>query len=326
MAELKVGVIGCGGHARTHFEMINQDPRLHLAAIAELDETRLAQAKTKYEPPHAFQHYETMLDALKLDLVYVITQPAHQLAIVLACLARDLHTSIEKSPGMRAQETRQMLAAAEQSQGKAIVSFNRRYKPEVLAIRKLLQERGGAGQVSAIYHKPPASFVPPGRESFAPPAIVCDAIHHVDLLRWMAGRTLMDVATATEVYAQSWHGQQVGTPHYNAIVAFDNGCRGNLMSFNGVGYRIQRVEVHAEDMSAYLDLTSSPEIRLYLDRQLVTEPLDFEAVGGLDFNETCHFVDCILNDEEPWSPLADAVKTMELCEAIERGHLGSLNN
>lgn len=241
-----------------------------------------------------------MLDAVQLDLAYVITQPAHQLAIVLACLARDLHTSIEKSPGMTAQETRQMLAAEEQSQGKAIVSFNRR-------------------------------FVPPGRENFAPPAIVCDAIHHVDLLRWMAGRTLTDVATATEVYAQSWHGQQVGTPHYNAIVAFDNGCRGNLMSFNGVGYRIQKIEVHAQDMSAYLDLTSKSEISLYLGRthwvrgHPIPEPLDLEAVGGPDFNETRHFVDCILNDEQPWSSLADAVKTMELCEAIERGHLGSLN-
>ena len=53
---------------------------------------------------------------------------------------------------MSPKEARQMLDAAQQSKGLAIVSLNRRYKPEVLAVRKLLQERGGAIQVSANYH------------------------------------------------------------------------------------------------------------------------------------------------------------------------------
>jgi len=57
---------------------------------------------------------------------------------------------------------------------------------------------------------------------------------------------------------------------------------------------------------------------------LVEEPLDLDAVGGPGFNETGHFVDCILNDSEPWSTIDDAVKTMELCEAIVGGHQGAL--
>ena len=32
----------------------------------------------------------------------------------------------------------------------------------------------------------------------------------------------------------------------------------------------------------------------------------------------------ICADTEPWSPLEEAVKTMELCEAIDRGHRGAV--
>ena len=41
MADLKVAVIGCGGHAQSHFRMIADEPRLRLVGIAELDEERL---------------------------------------------------------------------------------------------------------------------------------------------------------------------------------------------------------------------------------------------------------------------------------------------
>jgi predicted dehydrogenase len=324
MAELKVGVIGCGGHAQSHFKMIKGESRMQLIAVAEINEERLEKAKVEHEPEFAFRDFRQMLDRTDLDVVYVETYPGHLLPIVLECLERDLHTSVEKSPGMHAGETRQMLDAARKSKGKGIVSFNRRYIPDVLAVRKLVQERGGAVQVAADYHKPPSGLARPGVREIAPPEIVCDAIHHVDLLRWMAGRAPTESANAAEVYAHSWHRDRGGTPRYNAIISFDNGCHGTMMSHYGVGYRIQTAEVHAENMSAYLDLTRTPKITVYLDGKLCEEPLDLDAVGGPDFNETSHFADCILNDTTPWSPLEDAVKTMELCEAIERGHCGAL--
>ncbi|MBV7337211.1 Gfo/Idh/MocA family oxidoreductase, partial [Chloroflexi bacterium TSY] len=324
MTDLKVGVIGCGRHARSHFEMIAAEPRMSLIAIAEMNEERLAQAKAAHQPEFAFRDYRDMLDQAELDVVYVVTTPGPLLQIVLDCLARGLHTSVEKPPGMNIGATRQMRDAARKSKGKAILSVNRRYKPEILAVRHLLQERGSAVHVAANYHKGVSGFARPEHRDSAPPAIVYDAIHHVDLLRWLAGRSLTEAATVSEVYAQSWHGAREGTPRYNAIIGFDNGCRGTMMSQYGVGYRIQTAEVHAEDMSAYLDLTQTPKIALYLDGQPYNEPLDIEAVVPAHFNETRHFADCILNDTTPWSDLEDAMQTMALCEAIEQGHQGSL--
>ena len=106
------------------------------------------------------------------------------------------------------------------------------------------------------------------------------------------------------------------------------------MSHSGVGHRIRRAEVHAEDFSAYLDMNGIPQCELYQavylgpDQNARGEPyqdeLDLAPTDGPDFDETRHFVDCILDDKTPWSTLDDAVHTMRLGEAIGRGHKGTI--
>jgi len=319
MPKLNVAVVGAGGHAQGHFAMIKNEPEMHLLAIAEISPERLEKAKEQHKPDSAFLDYREMLDKCDLDVVYVETMPGHLLPIVLDCLERNIHTSIEKSPGMNSAETEQMLVAAKKSKGKAMISFNRRYNPVVLAVRKLVSERGGAVHCSATYNKTLATLMMPEWKEIAPVPIICDAIHHVDLLRWLAGSVEGKSADVIEIYAESWAGDRLGTPRHNAVVKFDNGCCGVMMSHYGLGFRIQRAEVHAEDFSAYLDLTGEPKCELYDNGKAYAEPLDLDAVVGTGFNETRHFVECIKEDKTPWSNLEDALKTMQLCEAIDKG-------
>ena len=333
MEQLNVAVIGCGGHAQSHFRMIADEPRLHLAAIAEIDPERRERAATEHKPEGVFADYREMLESSDLDLVYVVTLPGQLLPIVLACLERGLHVSVEKSPGMNSGETVMMAEAARSSKGKAIVSFNRRYFPGVLAVRRLVRERGGAVHCSATYNKTLFTYGTRAMDSIHPDPMIWDSIHHVDLLRWLAGPAEDKAAIPIEVYADVQVGERPGAHRHNALIRFDTGAMGALSSHYGVGFRIQRAEVHAEDFSAYLDLTSEYRYELYeafptekgtTNGTPVEEPLDLEAVGGAGFNETQHFVDCILTDRTPWSNLDDAVHTMRLCEAIRSGHKGKV--
>ncbi len=320
MADLKVAVIGCGGHAQSHFRMIADEPRLRLVGIAELDEERLRKNQAEWGPECAFADYREMLDVCQPDVVHVVTMPGHLLPIVLDCLERGLHTSVEKAPGMTAAETAQMAQAAQQSQGKALVSFNRRYFPQVLAVRQRIQAAGGAVHCAATYNKPVTLLGPA-----APDPVICDAIHHVDLLRWLTGRSAEEAAIPMEVQGMVQDGERPGCHRHNAVVRFDTGTFGTMMSHYGVGYRIQRAEVHGEDLSIYLDMTRGPKVEGYEEREPFTvEDEEIEAMGGVGFNEVVHFVDCILEDRTPWSNLDDAVHTMRLCEAVRRGHQGVL--
>ena len=104
-----------------------------------------------------------MLDACRPDIVYVVTNPGHLLPIVLECLDRGIHTSVEKSPGMNTGETEQMAHAARQSTGKAIVSFNRRYYPRCWPSGGVSRRAAGAVHVAATYNKPLTRFKDPQR-------------------------------------------------------------------------------------------------------------------------------------------------------------------
>ncbi len=50
MDKLRVGVIGAGGHAQVHFEMIAHEPEMDLVAVAEINPERLAKAQEMYAP------------------------------------------------------------------------------------------------------------------------------------------------------------------------------------------------------------------------------------------------------------------------------------
>ncbi len=329
-SELQVGVIGCGSHAESHFREIAEEPRLRLAAIAEIDTERRERAAAAHGPDASFGDYQEMLQKANLDVVYVETMPGHLLPIVLACLEEGINTSVEKSPGMNSGETETMAAAARESRGKAIVSFNRRYYPEVLAARREISERGGAVQVGATYNKPLTRLGHGAMADVAPAPVICDAIHHVDLLRWLAGASEGEAAGVVEVHSVVQDGPRPGAHRHNAAIRFDTGAIGYMASHYGVGYRIQRAEAHAEDLSFYLDLTTRERrIERYAAEGGDSEiewtgrperrPLDLDAVGGPGYNETRHFVDCILEDRTPWSNLDDAIETMKLCEAIREG-------
>ena len=179
---------------------------------------------------------------------------------------------------------------------------------------------------AATYNKPMTQAGTPAWEGIAPDPLFCDAIHHVDLLRWLAGSGSR-AALPVEVHTNVHDGARPGAHRHSAVVRFDSGVHGVLMSHYGIGARIQRAEVHAEDFSAYVELTKSPPApEIYEDGSAwAGGPLDLDAVGGADFNETRHFVNCILTDEVPWSTLDDAVHTMRLCQAIREGCRGPLD-
>ncbi|MDP6778122.1 MAG: Gfo/Idh/MocA family oxidoreductase [Candidatus Latescibacteria bacterium] len=323
MKPLRVGVIGAGGHARLHFDMFAKEPEIELAAIAELDPERLERALETHGAEKGYGDYREMLDSCELDIVEVLTMPAHLTPIVVECLERGFHTVIEKPVGMSSADAETMLEASKGCSGLHMVSVNRRYVPEVLATKRLVLERGGTVQVAAVYNKP-VTTIGTSKLPVTPVPIICDAIHHVDLIRWMSGPSMETAAVPTYVYADAWSGEREGSFRYNAIIGMDTGGRGTMMSHYGVGGRIQRAEVHGEDFSAYLDLSAEPKVELYVDNALVEEPLDVEAVGGAEYNETRHFVDCIRQGTKPWSTLDDLVITTRLSEAIAGGTKGEV--
>jgi predicted dehydrogenase len=133
----------------------------------------------------------------------------------------------------------------------------------------------------------------------------------------MAGADLADVVgdvrtLCDETYANA----------FNALVRFDNECSGVLLGNWCVGKRVHTFEMHARGISAFVDCNSVAHV--YSDNSEEGLTLSATEVAGSEENrvyygfeaQSRHFIDCVKSGTEPCSSMADAVKTMELVDAI----------
>ena len=86
MDKLNTAVIGTGGHARGHFQMIKNAEEMRLVAVCDIDEERLERARAEYGVEKTFTDYREMIDKCDLDVVYVVTQPEPTADISIYCL------------------------------------------------------------------------------------------------------------------------------------------------------------------------------------------------------------------------------------------------
>jgi predicted dehydrogenase len=139
-----------------------------------------------------------------------------------------------------------------------------------------------------------------------------DGVHAVDMLRWMCGGELIGLESAAG---------RVDVPDINMVLAmlhFDTGTTGVLMTNWASGRRIFRVEMHAPGVCAEAELEGKG--RFYAngdmtgveyDTQEVAGSDDLRVFGGFEAKNR-EFIDCVKSRRLPASHFGDAVKTMEL--------------
>ncbi|MDP6125531.1 MAG: Gfo/Idh/MocA family oxidoreductase [Candidatus Latescibacteria bacterium] len=301
MEPIRVGIVGAGGrHVRSHLEMVTACDKTVLTAVSEVVAERLDEVSGEFDVP-GYENYRDMLDDAALDIVHVVTRPNDLTPIVLEVLSRDLHVSVEKPPGLNSAETKTMADAEESSKGTAIVSLNRRYEPVVRSVVKLLEDHGPPTSIRGVYHKHMPSLIGQTAHSL----VVYDAIHHVDLTRCFGG----DVTDVIPLIRRRIEGIE-SSSHHESLLQFENGATGTFSSLYGVGARVQRMEVHGDGLSVYMDMTGDTPVQAWIEGKAASLP-HVDAKNEVEF-----FAECIEEGTKPLTTLQDAVKTVRLAEAI----------
>lgn len=320
MAErIRAGLIGAGSLAnRVHYPALAEMPDVEMAALCDLVPEKLQRTAERFGIRATYTDYREMLDREDLDAVWILMPPHHLFDLVITCARRGKHVFIEKPPGVTAEQARMMALACAESGVIGMCGFNRRYIPLVRECRRRVEERGGILQCVATFYK----HHPGGRPYYegAVDVLTCDAIHAVDMLRWMGGepvRVASDVARRCNVFDDS----------FNALLRFESGATGVLLANWCVGARRHTFEMHGRGISAFVD----PDDRAWIYSDGKSEPevlTTQEAAGSAEFRhyygffaENRHFVDCIRTGMQPSSSLADAARTMRLVERIYRSRL-----
>ena len=313
MSVLRVAVVGCGPRAkRSHLPHLKTFDDVEVVALCDPIPAARDAAGDEFGVSRRYSGVGELLDAEvgSLDAVFVAT-PAHLNAqVALACLERGVNTLLEKPPGMSVKETVALRDAAESYGAKAMVGWNRRFHPIVVRAREMVEERGPVVQVVGEFHKSMTRLEEQGKY----PEIVLEnmlfetPIHSIDLIRAVAGSDVVEVHSVVRRAFSKYRDV------HGALITFENGCVGQLIANYTTDARLERYEFHGRDTSAYLEGVTEGVVLRDGERHV----LEGAGTGG-NLEQDRHFLDCVKQDRPISLPAADlneAVKTMELAEAI----------
>jgi len=312
MANIPVGLIGCGGRGRGHVRALHALADVELVAVCDPVAASREQVGDEWGVERRYADVEAMLDAEELTAAIVAT-PAHLNAeAALPCLERGIDTLLEKPPGMSLDQTRALKEAAEANGARGMVGWNRRFDPLVLQVREEIESRGPIYQLVGEFHKSMSGFIAGGRF----PEIVMDnmllesPIHAIDLVRHLGG------APVAEVHSFVRRASAYKDIHA-ALVVFENDCVAQICANYTTDARLERYEIHGRDISAYIEGISTCELVCDGEhKHLQKEGTDSTLA------QAAHFFDCIKAGRPIGPPAADldeAIATMELATAILAG-------
>lgn len=315
MDKVRVGLIGAGGMANgVHYPSLAEMGDVEMAALCDLNEERLHTTADRFQIERRYTDYKRMIEQVAPTAVYVL-MPPHQLHdLVMYALARKVHVFIEKPPGITADQTRHMARAAERNGCLTMVGFQRRFVPLVTEARRRVEGHGPITQCQATFMKHMVRS--PGYYDGAVDVLTSDAIHALDLVRWLGGGEVKSVVADVRALYSDYPNT------FNALMRFEGGATGLLWTNWAAGARILTCEMHAEGASAFV--TIEGQARIYENNQPEPTVLEATEVAGSVanhrsmgfFQESRHFMDCIKSGELPLTNFADAVKTMELVDRV----------
>ncbi len=146
MAEYRSLLLGCGGRGTAHARAYAQLANMHLVAVCDAIEERCDRYRETYSVPEAYSDFEQALDAVRPDIVHVVTMPTNRVWEAETCAKYGAKAMIvEKPVAVRPSELPALEAIQRDTGLKIIVNAQRRYYPQFRdgTIRDIVANRIG---------------------------------------------------------------------------------------------------------------------------------------------------------------------------------------
>ena len=330
--ELKVGVIGAGGIANgVHFPSLRElaaAGEARLVAVCDDNMDKAVTAKEEYGFEKLYTDHREFLKE-ELDAVFILVQPDKTYRVTHDVLAAGKNCLLEKPAGINAYQAHSLARQAEAAGVVCGSAMNRRAIPLVQLVLKKLREATEITQVDGMFIK----YADISDVWHYSSAFVCDIVHAVDLVRYIAGSEPKDAAT---VIARN------NSPVDNAwssVIRFENGMTGTLRSNYQSAGRVHDFTIHGPGATAFINLGfggaaceatimyGNGKTQYSLSAAGVTGPniekIDGMALEGSEYHqyygyksEDENFLRAVRGEEALICPIADAAKSMDMVEFL----------
>jgi predicted dehydrogenase len=315
MSKTRVAMIGAGSHStHQHYPSLTRLDEAEIVAACDLLPERRERVAQQFGVARTYRDYREMLAKEDPEAVYVVMPPGMLYEPAATVLDQGRALFLEKPPGLTVTQTRNLARKAEAGGCLTQVGFNRRFMPQILQSVRLVYERGRIelAEVAWLKHHTPEPW------DGSCDLLYGDAIHFVDLLRFLGGEA-QRVAAVTRRTGGAGH----PTSH-TALLTFDSGMVALLKTAWTVGSRLQDLELHGPSIICRARLEHGTDVWTDGSNEPQHHPAAEEA-GGDDmqricgfFQETAHFIACVRERRPTGVELSDSVHTMELVERILR--------
>jgi predicted dehydrogenase len=227
---LRVGIVGCGTIARAHALSYQNNARVELVGVVDVDPVRAAGFAEHYGTT-AYGSCRELVDQ-QPDLVSVATPPGNHTEVAVELLESGCSVLLEKPPTTTLADMDVLAAAEKASSGSIYVVFQHRHGSGARRAHHLLRS-GALGTprfavCETLWYRPDSYFLPEWRGNWAGEGggpTLGHGIHQIDLLLHLMGSWETVDARAARI-ARPVEFEDVSL----AIVIFDSGAAGMVVT------------------------------------------------------------------------------------------------
>ncbi|MEM0445488.1 MAG: Gfo/Idh/MocA family oxidoreductase [Nitrososphaerota archaeon] len=129
MAEVRVGVIGVGGHGRgRHLIPLTRTPNARVVAVCDTDQATLNRVCQEFHVA-GYTDFREMIERESLEAVSIATPSGLHYRIAVECLRRGVHALVDKPLGASLQEVVEVVRASVHANKVLMVGFWSRFSP-----------------------------------------------------------------------------------------------------------------------------------------------------------------------------------------------------
>jgi len=159
----KAAILGAGGIAETHAEILKKIPGVQLTAVCDVVPGKAEVFGRKLGIPEAYTTLQDLLSKGRPDVVHITTPPTAHASNAIDCLNANVNVFVEKPFCLNSEECAAVARAASASSATIGVNHNMTYHPAVLdVIREARSRRLGAlNHASVSFSVPMPVFTGP---------------------------------------------------------------------------------------------------------------------------------------------------------------------
>jgi predicted dehydrogenase len=281
MQKIKVAVVGVGHLGSIHAKIYKELKNCELAAVCDIDKSRLDQASSNLGVP-GYADYKELFG--KIDAVSIATTTKCHYQIAFDFLKHNIHALVEKPFTTSLNEADSLIEISQKNRLILQVGHIERFNSAFAATLKIIKE-----PKFIECHR----LSPFPNRSLDVGAVLDIMIHDIDIVLGLVNSKVKKVESV---------GINVLTPFEdiaNARITFENGCVANMTASRVSDEVMRKIRIFQEDTYISLNYKDAEASVYRKGGTIITkENLPIEKEQPLQ-KELQSFIDCVANHREP---------------------------